>query len=160
MTIKQLCVVERRGYKNWIVNVIDDDKVFVRSIGNIQEQLTCHCGKKVCGKCPFRQGLLFFQSWDCDAFRLMCRPVSSSIDMAPAYFVAWGTNRAGLWRLLWVFSGRVPFFWRGISILNPCYELWERSLPDLSGRIGGPRLSSRESGSLRPVICTAVLCVW
>ena len=42
------------GYKNWILNVIDDDKVFVRSIGNIQEHLKCHCGEKVCGKCPLR----------------------------------------------------------------------------------------------------------
>jgi len=33
-------------------------------------------------------GTAAFQSWDYDALRLMCRPVSSSIDMAPAYLVA------------------------------------------------------------------------
>jgi len=54
MVIKQLYRVERREYENWILNVIDDDKLFVRSIGNIQEHLKCHCGAKVCGKCPFR----------------------------------------------------------------------------------------------------------
>ena len=48
-------------------------------------------------------GTAVFESWDYDALRLMCRPVSSSVD-----------------------------------ILNPCYELWERSLPDLTGRIGAP----------------------
>ena len=28
-------------------------------------------------------GTAVFQSWDFDALRLMCRPVSSSIDMVP-----------------------------------------------------------------------------
>jgi len=54
VVIKQLYRVERRGYKNLVVNVIDGNKVFVRSIGNFQEYLKCHCGKKVCGKCSFR----------------------------------------------------------------------------------------------------------
>jgi len=37
---------------------------------------------------PIPIGTAAFQSWDYDALRLMCRPVSSSIDMAPAYLVA------------------------------------------------------------------------
>ena len=39
VVIKQLYRVERRGYKNLVVNVIDGNKVFVRSIGNFQEYL-------------------------------------------------------------------------------------------------------------------------
>jgi hypothetical protein len=53
MVIKELYRVERRGYKNWIVNVMDDVKVFVGAIGNFQEHLKCRCGKKVRGKCAF-----------------------------------------------------------------------------------------------------------
>lgn len=37
MVIRELYRVERRGHKNWIVNVIDDVKVFVGAIGNFQD---------------------------------------------------------------------------------------------------------------------------
>ena len=37
LVIKRLYRVQRRGCKKWTVNVIDDDKVSVRSIGNFQE---------------------------------------------------------------------------------------------------------------------------
>jgi hypothetical protein len=36
-------------------------------------------------------GTSVFQSWDYDALRLMCRPVSSSVYMVPADVVARGS---------------------------------------------------------------------
>ena len=150
MVIKQPYRVERRGYKNWIVNAIDD-KVFVRSIGNFQEHLNCYCGKKICRKCPFRQGLLFFSLWITMYFG-WCADLSA-VACVWSLQISWRgvPKRAGFWRWLWGFSGWVPFFWRGSSILNPCYELWERSLPDLTGRIRSPDYRVARVGASDPL---------
>jgi hypothetical protein len=60
MVVKELYRVESRGYKNWILKVIDVVKMFVKAIGNFQELLKCHYGKTVRGNCSFRYGLLIF----------------------------------------------------------------------------------------------------
>lgn len=90
---------------------------------------------------------------DCcsDALLLMSRPVSSSIDVVP--------KREGFWRLIWVFFGLGAVLLTG----NRHSESLLRALRDEPtwsvGSHWGPRLSSRESGSVEPVICSAVFCV-